>query len=435
VPRLEITAIKAPFPRDELVGSSLERPTSRSTVDTEAVELEGWVLARRRRVSMIEVKRDGRSILRLPVDRPRPDIAAVFHDVKGANRCGFRGLIRVSDARPRFDLAVMAVLADGTRLPLGILQGRRAWPEQAARRHGPFVSVIIPCYNQGHLLGEAIESVLAQTYPHVEVIVVDDGSLDNTQEIAARYPGVRGVRQSNRGSAEARNTGLRLSRGGFVVFLDADDRLLPEALETGLEQFESHPESALVVGQSELIDLQGNPLPGPPPRSVDRDHYLRLFDDNYFGTPANGMYRRSLFSDAGPFDPSVDGAEDYDMYLRITRDHPVVFHGRTVSQYRLHGRNKSKDPLLMLRVTKTVLRRQRRYASRMAGGQEAYRAGKAFWNSFYGKPLVEEVSRSIQKHAWQQALRGTLTLIRYYPGGLAAIPRRGMAARGQRVAG
>src|ERR671914_179204 len=97
------------------------------------------------------------------------------------------------------------------------------------------VSVVIPCYNQAHFLGEAIESVLAQNYPHFEVVVIDDGSTDNTSEVASRYPGVRCIRQENQGLAGARNTGIRHSSGSYLVFLDSDDRLLPDALDTDLK--------------------------------------------------------------------------------------------------------------------------------------------------------------------------------------------------------
>jgi glycosyltransferase involved in cell wall biosynthesis len=100
------------------------------------------------------------------------------------------------------------------------------------------VTVVIPCYNQAHFLGEAIESVLEQTYPHYEIVVVDDGATDNTSEVASRYPGkVRLIRQENRGLSGARNTGIRHSEGEYMVFLDADDRLLPEALERALSAF------------------------------------------------------------------------------------------------------------------------------------------------------------------------------------------------------
>src|SRR5918995_6791294 len=111
------------------------------------------------------------------------------------------------------------------------------------------VTVVIPCYNQAHFLGEAIESVLSQSYKRFEIVVVDDGSTDDTSEVATRYPRVRCIRQENRGLAGARNTGIRHCQGEYVVFLDADDRLLPEALEAGVREPGAHPEGAFVSGR------------------------------------------------------------------------------------------------------------------------------------------------------------------------------------------
>src|SRR4051812_32974140 len=99
--------------------------------------------------------------------------------------------------------------------------------------HRPDVAVVIPCFNQAHYLGEAIESVLGQTQPPAELIVVDDGSEDNSYEVAGRYETVTRMQQRNRGVAAARNAGWKASDAEFLVFLDADDRLLPDALEVG----------------------------------------------------------------------------------------------------------------------------------------------------------------------------------------------------------
>ncbi len=103
----------------------------------------------------------------------------------------------------------------------------------------PRVSVVIPCYNQGHFVHEAIESVLAQTYADYEIVVVDDGSTDQTSEVVSRYPGVRCIRQRNRGLPAARNRGIQESQGEFLVFLDADDRLLPKHFEFSLHALRS----------------------------------------------------------------------------------------------------------------------------------------------------------------------------------------------------
>src|SRR5689334_574125 len=108
----------------------------------------------------------------------------------------------------------------------------------------PLISVAIACYNQAHFLSCAIESVRAQSYQNLEIIVVDDGSQDNTAEVAKGYLGVHYIWQTNQGLSAARNTGLRHSRGDYLVFLDADDRLLPGALVAGLEYLSIHPDAA-----------------------------------------------------------------------------------------------------------------------------------------------------------------------------------------------
>src|SRR5829696_6795086 len=145
------------------------------------------------------------------------------------------------------------------------------------------VSVVIPCYNQAHFLGEAIESVLAQSYTDFELIVVDDGSEDNTPEVASGYEGVRLVRQENRGLVEA--------SGEYVVFLDSDDRLLAGALEVGVRELEAHPECAFVSGHYRAIDASGAQLAVPARHQVGTDPYLSLLRDNYIKTSASAIYR------------------------------------------------------------------------------------------------------------------------------------------------
>src|SRR5947208_1892926 len=130
--------------------------------------------------------------------------------------------------------------------------------------HSPMsqlVSVIIPCYNQAHFLSAAIESILNQTYPHFEIIAVNDGSTDNTAEIATRNAKVRYFYQPNQGLPAARNAGAQASRGAYLVFLDADDLLLPNALEDGVKCLREHPECGLVYGLYELMAEDGAPLP------------------------------------------------------------------------------------------------------------------------------------------------------------------------------
>src|SRR5215217_2853327 len=182
--------------------------------------------------------------------------------------------------------------------PEGVRRGSRE-PRGKQQAAVPLVSVVIPCYNQAHFLGEAIESALAQSHPNFEVVVVNDGSTDDTAEVAARYPRVRYLRQKNRGLSAARNTGLRHSEGEYVVFLDADDRLLPEALKTGLKCLKAHSECAFASGRYRFIAGDGSFLKPQRQRFVDKDSYVALLRRNYIGPPAAVMYRRAVFESVG----------------------------------------------------------------------------------------------------------------------------------------
>ena len=112
----------------------------------------------------------------------------------------------------------------------------------------PLVSVIIPCYNHGRYLANAIESVLTQNYDRIEIIVIDDGSVDDTAMVAKKYDQVIYYYQTNQGLSASRNRGIELSKGDFIVFLDADDWLLPNAIQLNLQKLQQHPEAALVSG-------------------------------------------------------------------------------------------------------------------------------------------------------------------------------------------
>src|SRR5689334_627722 len=183
-------------------------------------------------------------------------------------------------------------------------------------REPKLVSVVIPCYNYAHFLGEAIESVLCQTYSNYEIIVIDDGSTDNSSEVATNYPQVRSIRQENMGLSESRNRGIRESRGTYLVFLDADDRLLPVALEIGVNTLEANPECAFTYGRCQRINVDGIFMPSNY-ESVREDHYAALLHRNHIWMPAQVMYRRSIFQKVSGFNAAINSAADYDLYLRI----------------------------------------------------------------------------------------------------------------------
>ena len=122
------------------------------------------------------------------------------------------------------------------------------------------ISVIIPCFNQAEFLGEAIDSALAQSVENLEVIVINDGSTDKTQEVAQRRPEITFISQENRGLAKARNRGFRECHGDYIVFLDADDQLGPNALEAGLESLLNAPDAIFTYGAMQTIGIDGKTL-------------------------------------------------------------------------------------------------------------------------------------------------------------------------------
>ena len=254
------------------------------------------------------------------------------------------------------------------------------------------VSVIIPCYNHAHFLEQAIESVLAQSYSDFEIIVVDDGSTDNTTEVVRRHSPVRYVYQENAGLSSARNTGLWHSRGKFLVFLDADDRLLPHALETGVDCIRERPECAFVSGRCRVIDSNGAILTSPRQLWVENEHYLKLLQGgSYIWCPATVLYQRRIFDFVHGFNVALSPAADYELYLRVTRDFPVYSHKQVIAEYRQHHLSMSRDVLAMERAALAAHDAQWDFAKANSRYREAYDAGRRFWQNDY--PLQQMVTR------------------------------------------
>ena len=274
------------------------------------------------------------------------------------------------------------------------------------------VSVIIPCYKQAGFLSDAIESVVAQTHSHLEVIVVDDGSPDDTSDVASRYPRVRCIRQENQGLSAARNTGIRESTGDFLVFLDADDRLIPNALETGLKCFRRNPGAAVVVGKHRVISAEGLPLPTAELPTVEKDHFVELLRGNWIACPASVMYQRRVFDDIKGFNTSLRAAEDYDLYLRVAQKFAMACHRNVVAEYRYHGDSMSNNQSLMLEQSITVLRSQLKGISGNTEYEAACRTGLKFFQRYYGIPVILERMRiAARKGDWSGTLRDMLLLL------------------------
>jgi glycosyltransferase involved in cell wall biosynthesis/SAM-dependent methyltransferase len=246
------------------------------------------------------------------------------------------------------------------------------------------VSVVVTTYDEDpRYLREAVESVLAQTVPVHEIILVDDGSRIDNASAWERNPRISVVRQRNQGLAAARNTGWRATTSRYVVFLDADDRLVPEALATNLARFATTPDAAFVYGAYRFVDGAGrNPRVAAFVGAGD-DAHAAMLRGNCVGMHATVMYRRDRLDEVGGFDATLRSCEDYELYLRLTLRHGIACGPELIAEYRRHDDNMSNDIPMMQRTVLDVLAR---YAPRdfdPPTWRAAYAEGVREWKSHY----------------------------------------------------
>jgi len=228
----------------------------------------------------------------------------------------------------------------------------------------PRVSVIIPTYNSAKYISETLDSVLAQTYRDYEIIVVDDGSTDNTYEIIKQYhvnniqdiqliemtnPSKRAqqaqraeliyIYKQNGGPASARNVGIKNAKGEYIAFLDSDDLWLPEKLEKQVRYFEEHPDVGLVFSDCIRFDEKGlQERRNQKKRFISDDMFVNIWWDNMIAT-LTVMLRKHCFDKVGIFDESkeVEGSEDWEMWLRIAKEYRLGYLSEPLAKYRVRS--------------------------------------------------------------------------------------------------
>ena len=182
----------------------------------------------------------------------------------------------------------------------------------------PLVSVVVPAYNAAGCVHRALDSILAQTWQDQEIIVVDDGSKDDTFRVLSAYGGrLHVLSQANAGPAAARNYGLRVARGQYVAFLDADDYWLPEKLACQVALLEAHPEIGFCSTASSVVDTQGEHVRDWPCRHADIET-LFMHGAAVSGSTSGVLARRELLLEMGGFDERLRGFEDPDLWIRLT---------------------------------------------------------------------------------------------------------------------
>jgi glycosyltransferase involved in cell wall biosynthesis len=198
----------------------------------------------------------------------------------------------------------------------------------------PLVTAVMPAYNCAKFIGGAIESILAQSYAPVEIVVVDDGSTDGTREVVRRFGGeVRLLERGHGGPAAARNTGIAAARGELIAFLDADDLWKPRKLILQVPLFDN-PAVGLVYGNFDYIDEQGGLIRTRLGRWYRGKIFQQIMKHGLAWT-GTVMVRRSVFEHIGGFDESMPVAEDWDMWLRVSAFYEVDYEIQTLSSYRM----------------------------------------------------------------------------------------------------
>lgn len=193
----------------------------------------------------------------------------------------------------------------------------------------PKVSILLPTYNRGHLLGRAIDSVLNQTYTRYELIVIDDGSTDHTRQVVKGFKDVRiqyFKHYENKGISAARNTGLDAATGKYIAFIDSDDEWLPKKLEMQMASFENAGSHVGVVYTSTLLlDAQGwSRMPKAGAKKLQGDIHETLLTENIIPMPSVLM-RKACFDQVGLFDENLYQAGDYELWLRISRKYKFMY--------------------------------------------------------------------------------------------------------------
>jgi len=202
------------------------------------------------------------------------------------------------------------------------------------------VSAIIPAYNHGRFIAEAIDSVLAQTLPPLEVIVVDDGSTDDTAAVLARYGGrIRVLRQQNAGVAAARNAGIAAARGDYLAVLDSDDAWFPRKLELQMARFAAQPELGLVHCGAEMIDAGGRTLSTTTNGMEGRvaEAMLRMDREVIMPQGSSIVVPKRVTEEIGGYDERLPPSEDWDFCYRIAARYEIGYVREVLVRYRLHG--------------------------------------------------------------------------------------------------
>jgi len=265
--------------------------------------------------------------------------------------------------------------------------------DNARLQDQPKVSVIIPTYNRAAFIGKAIESVLNQTFSDFELIVVDDGSTDETEAIASRFLYDRRffyLPQDNRGRSFARNRALAFARGAYIAFLDSDDTYLPEKLAQQVAYLDSHADVDMVYTSAVCIDQHGRELKNQHYVAKDEGliYELVAFFQPLTITLPTVMVRRTVLERLGGFDVAMERFEDTDLWRRIAKEHRIGAMPQVTCVLTTHGDNelKSQNPEKIVRAIEYYISKVFREDADM--DKDLLRTGASRLCEYYGRAFL-----------------------------------------------
>jgi glycosyltransferase involved in cell wall biosynthesis len=286
----------------------------------------------------------------------------------------------------------------------------------------PLVSVVMAAKNYAQYLPLAIQSVVAQTYSHWELLIIDDGSTDETPHVVQpvlNQPRVRYIRSDRLGQSRAKNLGIGLSRGEYIAFLDADDIWEPTKLSKQLAVFREQPEVGLVFTRRLLIDESGKPLGGSSPPTPPHGQVLsELFVQN-FVCFSSVVVRREVFAHVGRFDPQLDLAIDYDLWLRVAGHYRFACVDEALVRYRTGHGNLSRNQRDRVETALAIMHRAQARPS-VAAAVPASRIATAYASTYR---TLAYVLRSAEPFV---AVQWYLRALRWPQGRVASL--KGLAA-------
>jgi len=280
-----------------------------------------------------------------------------------------------------------------------------------ATQSPPRVSVVMATYNYGQYIAQAIQSVMKQTYTDWELLIVDDGSPDDTPEVVRPYladPRLHYHRQENRGQPQAKNVGIRLSRGNLIAFLDADDAWLPTKLAKQVALFDADPELGVAYTSLQRMNAEGQLL-SPKKRAMVRGHVLQEAFRRTIPPFSSSMVRREVFDEVGHFDESIPLAIDYDFWLRVALKYRFDYVDEPLLLYRTGHANLSRRSAERLNI---VLNKIIPKILAIPGVRE--RLGERLIAEVYAA-LYQCLAREARKISLGQALLYHLRSLKTYP--------------------